>query len=167
MASRAAPSLLEAAWREEIESYEPEQTDFDIIESADLPDELADFEAIAEDDPTFWDAVWEWHFHVMDCEIWLPLEQSCYQGLLLPMETRIMRLQSCPESLLRRLRWFFELCPEAVKHYVSYYNYLFVRVERGRRTGNADWQPRELAQRDDPVTLFKWGGRSFHRRRRG
>ncbi len=71
----------------------------------------------------------------------LPLEQSCHEGVLLPTGQRAIRLETCPEVLLGKLRWFFELCPSHVKSRLALDFYLLVRIDRARRTGNPDWRP--------------------------
>jgi hypothetical protein len=72
----------------------------------------------------------EWDNHIYERDILLPLEQSCSEGVLLPMRKRALRWQSCPENLLARLRWFFELCPAHIKSHLALRFYVLVRIDR-------------------------------------
>lgn len=137
----ADPELGER-WRAETERSEFDERDWDATECAQLADELAYLGDAVLDDERFDDTYAEWHDFVLEKEIWLPLEQSCHEGVLLPTEQRAVRLASCPEQLLRPLRWFFELCPEHVKAYIAMDFSVVVRSERARRTGSPEWRPR-------------------------
>ena len=128
-------------WWAEIERYVCDPRDYYTLECAELADELAHHEAMAIADPVFDEHFDEWRNFAYEHQLMLPLEQSCYQGVLLPTGQRARRLESCPEDLMRSLRWFFELCPAHVKSYVALDSYLLIRIYRGRRTGNPDWRP--------------------------
>ena len=128
-------------WMAESDRFEFDQDDWRTVDCSELADELGHLALIAEGDRTFEDAYAEWVEFVYEKGIWLPLEQSCYQGILLPTGQRAVRLKSCPEELLSPLRWFFELCPRHVKAYVAKDFHLLVRIDRARRTGNPDWRP--------------------------
>lgn len=108
---------------------------------------MAWHEELAETHEDYHDELSEWTAYVFEHELWLPLEQSCYEGVLLPTDQRAIRLESCPESMLKPLRWLFELCPVHVKSRIALNFYLLVRIDRARRTGHPDWRPKTaLAQ---------------------
>ena len=85
----------------------------------------------------------------------LPLEQSCYEGVLLPTGQRAIRLKTCPEMLLTPLRWFFECCPRHVRSRISLDFYLLVRVDRARRTGNPEWRPNTAIPAPEERAFFR------------
>ena len=125
----------------ETERFEPVQEDFDAASCAELADELDLFRVQAESDTNFWETYDEWDEFVLANELWLPLEQCCNDGVLLPMDMRALRVQTCPDKLLRPLRRYFENCPAHVKHRMALMYYMLVRIERARRTGSAEWRP--------------------------
>ena len=96
---------------------------------------------MANEDVDFYEELDEWTSFVFSHDLMLPLEQSCYEGVLLTTDQRAIRLESCPETLLRPLRWFFEYCPRHVKSRIALNFHLLVRIDRARRTGNPDWRP--------------------------
>ena len=128
-------------WLAEAERYEYDDRDERTIECADLADELWHHTVTAAEDPDYFTELDEWTGYIYEHELMLPLEQSCHEGVLLPTGQRAIRLQSCPESLLGPLRWFFELCPRHVKSRIALDFYLLARIDRARRTGNPDWRP--------------------------
>ena len=132
---------LQDLWMAETERFEPDQEDFDAAHCAELADELDLFRVQAESDPDFFDTWSDWELFLWANELWLPLEQCCNDGVLLPMDMRALRVQTCPEKLLRPLRRFFENCPAHVKHHIAMVYYVLVRIERARRTGSAEWRP--------------------------
>jgi hypothetical protein len=143
--SRQGISQLADQWRAEITEYSPVPTDFEAAACAELAPELEEFaDLIDEDDDEFVKEWCEWYFFIWDHELWLPLEQSCSEGVLLPMDQRALRLRTCPEQLLRHLRWFFELCPAHIKHHLALHIYVEVRVERYRRLKTPDWRPNKV-----------------------
>lgn len=128
-------------WLAEAERFEHDHDDWEVAVCANLADELAEHEDQANDDPDFEDSLEHWNDYIMEYELRLPLEQSCYQGVLLPMGQCVVRLQSCPESMRYPLFRFFKECPAHVASYLALYNSVLVRVDRVRRTGNPDWRP--------------------------
>jgi hypothetical protein len=153
--SRRDIEALADRWRVEIEAFCPEERDFDVAECAELADELDLYRVMAEDDDDFVDEYGEWDGFVWEHELWLPLEQCCDDGVLLPMEERALRLRTCPEELLRGLRWFFELCPAHVKHHLALHLSLLVRSERARRLGTPRWRAETAASREEPTVFFR------------
>ena len=132
---------IEEEWRDQscFEDGEPE--DWDTAAEFEYPPELEPYEVLAEADDNF-DSHWcDWLDFACGHGILLPIEQSCEGGILLPMEQRAMRLATCPEEMLKPLRWFFEGCPRHVTLLLCHYIYWLVRLERGRRTGSGHWRP--------------------------
>ena len=128
-------------WLAEAARFEYDQDDWEAAECADLAEELAHHEVLALVDPDFDDKLGHWHSFIEEYELRLPLEQSCYEGILLPLGQRAIRIQSCPESMRYPLFRFFKECPAYIASYVALYNSVLVRVDRARRTGNPDWRP--------------------------
>lgn len=126
-----------------------------VDECAQLADELWHHAVMADEDPDFIDELVEWTDFVWEHGLMLPLEQSCHEGVLLPTDQRAVRLQSCPESLLRPLRWFFEECPRHVKSNIARDFYLLVRMERARRTGSPEWRPATAQPAEEERAFFR------------
>lgn len=141
-------------WLEEAEQYAYTEEDLDVVNCSELADELAWHEDAALDDDEYHEELCEWTEYVYQHDLMLPLEQSCYEGVLLPVEQRAIRLESCPECLLKPLRWFFELCPEHVKSRIALDFYLLIRIDRARRTGNPDWNPKKAQPKPEPHAFF-------------
>ncbi|MDP2165938.1 MAG: hypothetical protein Q8K21_17300 [Hydrogenophaga sp.] len=141
-------------WQEEAAEYEYSNEDLDTVECAELAEELALHEILAFEDDLYEVELAEWWAHVYEHELMLPLEQSCHEGVLLPVDQRAVRLESCPEEMLRPLRWFFELCPVHVKSRIALDAYLLIRMNRARRTGNPDWSPKTAQAKPEPHAFF-------------
>jgi len=141
-------------WQEEADRYVFEDGDEDTVACAELAEELAWHEDIAAEDENYGEELCQWIDFIYEHQLELALEQSCHEGVLLPTEQRAIRLESCPEYMLRPLRWFFELCPEHVKSRIALYFYLLVRIDRGRRTGNPDWSPKAACSNPEPHAFF-------------
>ena len=129
-------------WWEEMERYEYDQDDWCTVDCAELADELSHHEIAATADPDYESEYDDWAGFIYENYLMLVLEQSSHQGMLLPTGQRAIRLESCPEDMLRPLRWFFELCPSHVKSRLVLDFSLLVRIDRARRTGNPDWSAR-------------------------
>lgn len=128
-------------WSKEAERYEFDQDDLSTAECVELPDELALHRLMAESDTKFTEHWCEWEEYIWDNWLFLALEQSCHEGMLLPPDQRAIRLHSCPEKTLSKLRWFFEFCPIHVRSYLALRWYWLVRIDRARRTGKPEWRP--------------------------
>jgi hypothetical protein len=138
---RKRDPLIEAEWYDASGLEAGEQEDWDTAAEAELPPELEPYQILADADDKF-DEHWsDWLEYVCDHGILLPIEQSCEDGVLLPIEQRAMRLATCPEEMLRPLRWFFEESPRHVRLLLCHYIYWLVRLERGRRLGTGHWRP--------------------------
>ncbi|MFM9880376.1 MAG: hypothetical protein ACKVOO_08210 [Burkholderiaceae bacterium] len=143
-------------WLAEVARFEHNyDEDWEVALCADLADELWFHTVAAEEDPQFGDELYEWDCYILENELRLPLEQSCHSGILLPTGQRAVRLRSCPESLLRPLRWMFEECPRHVKAYLALYNYVLVRLDRARRTGNPAWRPETALPAPEERAFFR------------
>lgn len=142
-------------WLAEAARFECNHDDWDVALCAELADELWYWQEVAEEDPDFGDELLEWDIFVFQKDIRLPLEQSCHQGVLLPSGQRAIRLRSCPDEMLNPLRWFFELCPRHVRVYIALYNWVLVRVDRARRTGNPDWHPETAMPAPEERAFFR------------
>jgi hypothetical protein len=129
------------AWVIESEAFEYDQEDFDTAELADWPDELALFEVMANEDIDFEDRLQEWIAFVIENEIWLVLEQSSDQGILLPPEMMHIRLAACPENLLAPFHNLLRACPLHVLHQLVRTFFYAVRIDRVNRGSSADWRP--------------------------
>ncbi|MCU0924588.1 MAG: hypothetical protein MUF44_00675 [Hydrogenophaga sp.] len=141
-------------WLEEAEQYEYTDGDDEVVLCAELAEELEWHEELADDDEDYGNELCEWTNYVFQHDLMLPLEQSCHEGVLLPADQRAIRLESCPETLLKPLRWFFELCPEHVKSRIALDWYLLIRMDRARRTGNPDWNPKTAQAKPEPHAFF-------------
>jgi hypothetical protein len=140
---------IQDAWLEESERFEWAREDSDIADCAELSDELAFCNIMVEEDDSFWEKMGEWDGFIMEYNLWLPLEQCCYQGVLLPMGQRELRVQTSPSDMLGHLSYFFSRCPVHAKHHLALRYWVMVRSDRGRRTGNPDWRP-DVAMPESP-----------------
>ena len=134
-------SSLPNLWLAEIDRFEFEERDFDAAGCAELAVELELYGVQAAADDNFDDTLYEWDCFVVEHSLWLALEQSCYDGVLLPTDQQALRLQSCPKNMLNQMCWFFKLCPVHVKHHLALTYYVVVRIDRARRTGSPEWRP--------------------------
>lgn len=142
-------------WLDEAARFECDDDDLDTVECAELADELWHHRIMADEDPNFQEELSEWHDYIYEKDILLPLEQSCYQGVLLPTGQRAIRLESCPELMLSHLRWFFELCSSHVKSHLALRIYVLVRLDRARRTGDPDWRPETAPSSEEESVFFR------------
>ena len=156
MVSRFAPSAimkyndsptLEDAWWDEIDQFDCNAADFDTASCADLADELDLFRVQALADPNFDDTLYEWDCEIVEYSLWLPIEQCCHEGVLLPMGQREKRVKTCPQELRSHLSSFFENCPPHVKHHLALMYWVVVRIDRARRTGSPEWKPEKAPPR--------------------
>jgi hypothetical protein len=141
-------------WLQEAERYDYTDGDDETVACAELADELAWHEELADEDDEYFQELVEWTEYVYQHELMLPLEQACHEGVLLSIDQRAIRLESCPEILLRPLRWFFELCPEHVKSRIALDFYLLIRMDRARRTGSPEWRPKTAQADPEPHAYF-------------
>jgi len=141
------PPLSGQDWDEELDRYEFDQDDLDTADAAEWPEALDLYRVMADNDPKFCEHLVEFEDFIYQNWLFLAVEQSCSNGILLPPDQRAIRLQSCPDATLSKLRWFFELCPPHVKAYLAQRWYLLMRIDRARRTGNPEWRPNHSGHR--------------------
>ena len=146
---------IQDAWRDEVALLECEDEDWEAADSAELTDELDLFRIQAAEDPNFPDHWADWYDYLWTNELWLALEQACHEGVLLPKGQREMRVLTCPVDMRDKLGYLLGHCPPHVLHYIALHNWVIVRIDRGRRNGNADWRP-ETAEPRSPFhdTVF-------------
>ena len=149
------PTGIAGLWMDEIDRCEFEPDDFWTARCAVLADELDVYRIQAESDPNFEETKYDWDEVILQHCLWLPLEQSCSDGVLLPMDMRALRLQTCPKEILRPMSRFFEFCPAYVKHHLALMYYVVVRMDRARRTGSPEWRPGTALPRDQQSVFFR------------
>ena len=147
--------LLPAMWLAEIDRFGFDERDFDAAECAELADELDVYRIQASANDNFDDTLYEWDCYVVEHSLFLALEQSCHDGVLLPMDQRALRVKTCPPEMLSRLSWFFELCPVHVKYHLALMYYVVVRIDRARRTGSPEWRPETALPAAEVSTLIR------------
>jgi hypothetical protein len=131
----------EDAWWDEIELFEYDQGDHATAACANLADELVAYKLCADEDPSFQSSLEDWDYFVYERNIWLALEQACYQGVLLPKGQIELRVKTCPKEWRDSLGYFLGHSPAHVKHHLALRFWFLVRLDRARRTGNPDWNP--------------------------
>jgi len=94
---------IDDAWWDEIERFEMDDADLQIAALAELADELDDFAIEASEDESFVETYQEWNEYILEHQLWLALEQCCYQSVLLPMGQRDLRVKTCPKEMLGHL----------------------------------------------------------------
>ena len=146
-ASPSVPDLADAWWAES-ERFEFDNDDFWTAECAELADELDLFRIQALADPDFKRSKYGWDCYIVEYSLWLPLEQCCQDGVLLPMDQRTLRVRTCPDAMLSPLGWFFQHCPVHVKHPLALMYCVVLRMDRARRTGSPEWRPETAPPRD-------------------
>lgn len=142
-------------WLAEAERCYPTDDEWDVASCADIADELWHHKLEADSDPDFEDELLEWDIFIFQHDLRLPLEQSCHEGVLLPLDQRAMRLVSCPESMMDPLRFFFAECPPHIQAYLALYNYVAVRLDRAKRTGHPDWRPETANPAPEEHAFFR------------
>jgi hypothetical protein len=131
-------------WREESDRHGyayDDVVDAFILNSAELAEEISWHELLELEDDFFEEKLQEWTDFAWERCLWLPLEQSCHDGVLLPIDQRMMRLATCPDDMLNPLKFLFKHCPVYVQSRVALNFYLLVRLDRARRTGLPEWRP--------------------------
>ena len=152
---------LAEAWR-----FECDADDLTTVECAGLADELWHHKVMADEDLNFFGELLEWTDYIYERDLLLPLEQSCHEGMLLPVDQRAVRLESCPEQLISPLRWFFDLCPIHIQSYIALHFFALVRLDRARHTGNPDWRPSTAFAEPEESVFFRPSKLLFRKYRR-
>lgn len=122
---------------------------------AELADELWHHKLAADLDMDFEDELLEWDIYIFQQDVRLALEQSCHEGVLLPLDQRAMRLVSCPESMMNPLRFFFAECPAHIQAHLALYNYVAMRLDRVKRTGSPEWRPETGLPAEEEHAFFR------------
>lgn len=138
---------IEDAWWDEFMRFEYDSEDFRTAKCANLADELEIFNIKANEDQRFAQKIDDWNEFIIEHTLWLPLEQCCHEGVLLPMGQRELRVKTCPQELRDWLGYFFSHCPNHVKHRLALTYWVVVRIERARRTGSPEWRPEKAPPR--------------------
>jgi len=150
-------SPFQKAWIVELCSCFPEFQHYLAAECAqDLPEELWDLQLQAEDDPNFLEHLQEWEFFISENHIWVLLEQSCDEGVLLSEELIYERVKNCPREWLAPFETLLKFCPDYVLAFLAQRHYLATRMERAHRLGKPNWRPSE-----GPFSLPEWENSSW------
>lgn len=145
------------AWIIECWSCFPEFEHYAAARCADgLPDELLDLQVQAEDDEDFEDLLEEWEHFVGENHIWVLLEQSCDDAVMLPEELIYERVKDCPREWLAAFETLLQQCPVHVLAYLTQRHYLAVRMDRADRYGKPEWRPS-----DGPFSNPEWEDSSW------
>lgn len=128
-------------WLREINEFNFEDRDFDVGLASTWPDEHDLYRVMAELEDDFWGKVESWNLYLVEHELWLPLEQCCHDGVLLPWDMRLERLKTCPAELMEPLLHMFRACPPHVLHRLATIYFHTLRSDRVRRTGCLEWTP--------------------------
>jgi hypothetical protein len=123
-----------------------------------LADELWHLKEMAEDDEDFKGLFEEWAWFVSENHLWVLLEQSCDDGVMLPEALIYERVKQCPREWLAPFETLLKQCPDHVLAYLAQQFYLVVRMDRAERLGKADWQPL-----DGPFSNPVWEVSSWHK----
>jgi hypothetical protein len=142
-------------WIEEAERIYLDDELFEIASCADFPDELKGLLHTFDSIENYEEECASWLHFLFANDLYLALEQSCYQGVLLQIDQRAIRLESCDEKMLSQLRWFFQYCPPLIQARLAVAIHTAVRVERVRRTGNPDWSPKKAIPDPEPHAFFR------------
>jgi hypothetical protein len=119
-------------WTSEISFTEPDDDDYDLLESLECPDHLSGLELYDEE---VWDSFCKAHYE----DILFLLEQCCdSSGILLSQEIRETRLQTAPLNEQRNLENFIRATEPEILDQVAYFVFWLVRFGRARRTGSAE-----------------------------
>lgn len=113
--------------------------------SDDFPEELEHLKRIAELDKAFVDLIQEWDDFVHENSLYVLLEQSCEDGVMLSKENVHARVIDSPKEQLVHFRTLINKCPEHVLAFLAQRYFLVVRMERAERLGKATWNPSEGA----------------------
>ena len=98
----------------------------------------------------------EWEHFIGENHIWVLLEQSCDDAVMLPEELIYERVKDCPREWLAAFETLLQQCPEHVLAYLAQRHYLAVRMDRADRYGKSDWRPS-----DGPFSNPEWEDSSW------
>ena len=106
-----------------------------------LPDGLWALQALLEEDEDFESLLEEWEEFVQENHIWVLLEQSCDDAVMLPEPLIYERVKDCPREWLAPFETLLQQCPDHVLAFLAQRHYLAVRMDRADRFGTPHWRP--------------------------
>lgn len=106
-----------------------------------FPEELDALQKLADEDENFIYLVEEWEDYVSQNFLYVLLEQSCDDSVMLSLGQISERLRECPREWLAPFETLLRQCPPHVLAYLAQRYYLTVRMDRVERTGKPGWKP--------------------------
>jgi hypothetical protein len=150
------------AWVVECLSSFPEYQHYAAADCAEeLPDELLYLQNMAEEDEDFESLLEEWEEFVGENHIWVLLEQSCDEGVMLAEEFIYARVKDCPREWLAPFETLLQQCPDHVLAYLAQRHYMAVRMDRADRFGKPDWRPADGPFTCADLENYSWKKASF------
>ena len=150
------------AWVVECLSCFPEYQHYAAAACAEaLADELWYLQEQAEEDEDFESVLDEWEEFIQENHIWVLLEQSCDEGVMLSEDEIYLRLKDCPREWLAPFETLLQQCPDYVLAYLAQRHYLAVRMDRAERFGKPDWRPQEGPFTSADLEDYSWRKASF------
>ena len=161
-------SPKQKAWFVECWSSFPEFEHYSAAACADeLPDELWKLQELIDEDEDFQSLLDEWEDFVGNNHIWVLLEQSCDEGVMLPEELIYERVKDCPREWLAPFETLLQQCPDYVLAFLAQRHFLAVRMERAERFGKPDWCPAKGPFTCAELEESSWKKASFNSRNYG
>lgn len=158
-------SPTQKAWVVECLSSFPDYEHYAAAACAeDLADELWHLQEMADADEEFESLLDEWEDFVGENHIWVLLEQSCDEGVMLPEEAIYLRLKDCPREWLAPFETLLQQCPKYVLAFLAQRHYLAVRMDRAERMGRPDWRPINGPFTCSDLEEYSWKKASFRAR---
>jgi hypothetical protein len=152
------------AWRAEIQAHLPQGSD--LVELARLAPDVSEWRAMLAEDPDTRECLEWWEAFVQEKRLAVVLEQAMAQGDFPSERELAAQWLDCPAEWREPALLLARTAPSEIALYLAFASMVLVRIERGRRTGHAQWQV--AAESGSPEVLqslmFKWGPR-FHRHR--
>ena len=150
------------AWTIECLTCFPEWQHYAAAACADeLPDELWALQNLAEEDEDFESLLEEWEEFVQENHIWVLLEQSCDEGVMLSEELVYERVKDCPREWLAPFETLLQQCPDYVLAFLAQRHYLAVRMDRADRLGKPNWRPADGPFTSTDLEDYSWRKASF------
>ena len=150
-------SLSEKAWIIEIWSSFPEPYHYQAADCAEgLPDEISELMHQADKDENFRDQFDEWEIFISKNHLWVLIEQSCDDAVMLSKDQIFTRVKNCPREWLGPFETLLNFCPTHVLAFLAQRHYLATRMERTERFGKPDWRPNE-----GPFSIPEWENSSW------
>ncbi|MFM8823159.1 MAG: hypothetical protein ACKOD8_07430, partial [Limnohabitans sp.] len=103
------------AWTIECHACFPDWQHYAAADCAEeLPDGLWALQALVEEDDDFESLLEEWEEFVQENHIWVLLEQSCDDAVMLPEPLIYERVKDCPREWLAPFETLLQQCPDRV-----------------------------------------------------